>query len=108
MLELAEKSTRVSLNVNIKAPVVFLPQSSVSTNVIVADLGLVTVKNYFEIVPSRTHTKIPPILDIMSVALSELKMYRCAAGSCVQLTFSIRVEQICTFKYESCDFRMCA
>ncbi|XP_053480404.1 vacuolar protein sorting-associated protein 13A isoform X2 [Ictalurus furcatus] len=76
VLELAEKSTRVSLNVNIKAPVVFLPQSSVSTNVIVADLGLVTVKNYFEIVPSRTHTKIPPILDIMSVALSELKMYR--------------------------------
>ncbi|KAB5567777.1 hypothetical protein PHYPO_G00236760 [Pangasianodon hypophthalmus] len=76
VLELAEKSTRISLNVNIKAPVVFLPQSSISTNVIVADLGLVTVKNHFEIVPCKTHTKIPPILDIMSVALSELKMYR--------------------------------
>ncbi|KAK3540200.1 hypothetical protein QTP70_028391 [Hemibagrus guttatus] len=76
VLELAEKSTRISLNVNIKAPVVFLPQSSVSTNVIVADLGLVTVKNHFEIVPSKTHTKIPPILDTMTVALSELKMYR--------------------------------
>ncbi|KAF7694965.1 vacuolar protein sorting-associated protein 13A isoform X1 [Silurus meridionalis] len=76
VLELAEKSTRISLNVNIKAPVVFLPQSSVSTNVIVADLGLVTVKNHFEIVPSQTHTKIPPILETMSVALSELKMYR--------------------------------
>lgn len=84
VLELAEKSTRISLNVNIKAPVVFLPQSSVSTNVIVADLGLVTVKNHFEIVPSKTHTKIPPILDIMRVALSELKMYRCAAGLCVK------------------------
>ncbi|XP_060787336.1 vacuolar protein sorting-associated protein 13A isoform X2 [Neoarius graeffei] len=76
VLELAEKSTRISLNVNVKAPVVFLPQSSVSTNVIVADLGLVTVKNHFEIVPSKTHTKIPPILDVMSVGLSELKMYR--------------------------------
>ncbi|KAM9475939.1 intermembrane lipid transfer protein VPS13A isoform 2-T2 [Clarias gariepinus] len=76
VLELAEKSTRISLDVNIKAPVVFLPQSSVSTNVIVADLGLVTVKNHFEIVPSKKHTAIPPVLDVMSVALSELKMYR--------------------------------
>lgn len=85
VLELAEKCTRISLNVNIKAPVVFLPQSSMSTDVIVADLGLVTVKNVFEIVPSKTHTKIPPILDIMTVALSELKMYRCGSGSCVKL-----------------------
>ncbi|XP_072538496.1 intermembrane lipid transfer protein VPS13A isoform X2 [Salminus brasiliensis] len=76
VLELAEKSTRISLDVDIKAPVVFLPQSSISTNVIVADLGLVTVKNHFEIVPSQSHTKIPPILDIMNVALSDLKMYR--------------------------------
>ncbi|XP_066500890.1 vacuolar protein sorting-associated protein 13A isoform X2 [Hoplias malabaricus] len=76
VLELAEKSTRISLDVNIKAPVVFLPQSSVSTNVIVADLGLVTAQNHFEIVPTPSHTTIPPILDVMSVALSDLKMYR--------------------------------
>lgn len=81
VLELAEKSTRISLDVNIKAPVVFLPQSSISTNVIVADLGLVTVQNHFEIVPSQSHTKIPPILDIMSVALSDLKMYRWGTGT---------------------------
>ncbi|XP_052420043.1 vacuolar protein sorting-associated protein 13A isoform X3 [Carassius gibelio] len=76
VLELAERSTRISLDVDIKAPVVFLPQSSVSQNVIVADLGLVTVKNHFEIVSSPTHTKIPPVMDIMAVALSDLKMYR--------------------------------
>uniref|UniRef100_A0A8C1Q6U5 Vacuolar protein sorting 13 homolog A n=1 Tax=Cyprinus carpio TaxID=7962 RepID=A0A8C1Q6U5_CYPCA len=76
VLELAERSTRISLDVDIKAPVVFLPQSSVSNNVIVADLGLVTVKNHFEIVSSPTHTKIPPVMDIMAVGLSDLKMYR--------------------------------
>ncbi|KAG1949192.1 vacuolar protein sorting-associated protein 13A isoform X1 [Pimephales promelas] len=76
VLELAERSTRISLDVDIKAPVVFLPQSSVSHNVIVADLGLVTVKNRFEIVSSPTHTKIPPVMDIMAVGLSDLKMYR--------------------------------
>uniref|UniRef100_A0A8C2GG89 Vacuolar protein sorting 13 homolog A n=1 Tax=Cyprinus carpio TaxID=7962 RepID=A0A8C2GG89_CYPCA len=83
VLELAERSTRISLDVDIKAPVVFLPQSSVSQNVIVADLGLVTVKNHFEIVSSPTHTKIPPVMDIMAVGLSDLKMYRL-----VQTTFT--------------------
>lgn len=76
VLELAERSTRISLDVDIKAPVVFLPQSSVSHNVIVADLGLVTVKNHFKIVSSPTHNKIPPVVDIMAVGLSDLKMYR--------------------------------
>uniref|UniRef100_A0A9J8AM67 Vacuolar protein sorting 13 homolog A n=1 Tax=Cyprinus carpio carpio TaxID=630221 RepID=A0A9J8AM67_CYPCA len=76
VLELAERSTRISLDVDIKAPVVFLPQSSVSNNVIVADLGLVTVKNHFEMVSSPAHTKIPPVMDIMAVGLSDLKMYR--------------------------------
>ncbi|TRY91754.1 hypothetical protein DNTS_026184, partial [Danionella cerebrum] len=76
VLELAERSTRISMDVDIKAPVVFLPQSSVSHNVIVADLGLVTVKNHFEMVSSPTHTKIPPVMDIMTVRLSDLKMYR--------------------------------
>lgn len=91
VLELAEKSTRISLNVKFKAPVVFLPQSSISTNVIVADLGLVTVKNHFEIVPSKTHTKIPPVLDTMTVALSELKMYRCGSGVKVNLIHLIKL-----------------
>uniref|UniRef100_A0A8C2BZ69 Vacuolar protein sorting 13 homolog A n=1 Tax=Cyprinus carpio TaxID=7962 RepID=A0A8C2BZ69_CYPCA len=76
VLELAERSTRISLDVDIKAPVVFLPQSSVSNNVIVADLGLVTVKNHFEMVSSPAHNKIPPVMDIMAVGLSDLKMYR--------------------------------
>uniref|UniRef100_A0AAR2KW21 Vacuolar protein sorting 13 homolog A n=1 Tax=Pygocentrus nattereri TaxID=42514 RepID=A0AAR2KW21_PYGNA len=90
VLELAEKSTRISLDVDIKAPVIFLPQSSISTNVIVADLGLVTVQNHFEIVPSQSHTKIPPILDVMSVALSDLKMYRC--GSEIQLLKPVNMD----------------
>ncbi|XP_028822843.1 vacuolar protein sorting-associated protein 13A-like isoform X3 [Denticeps clupeoides] len=74
--ELAERSTRISLDVHINAPVLFLPQSSTSTNVIVADLGLVTVHNQFAVVQSATHTSIPPVTDNMTVGLSDLKMYR--------------------------------
>uniref|UniRef100_A0A674DPI5 Vacuolar protein sorting 13 homolog A n=1 Tax=Salmo trutta TaxID=8032 RepID=A0A674DPI5_SALTR len=76
VMELAERSTRISLDVDFNAPVVFLPQSSSSANVIVADLGMVTVKNRFAMVPSQMHVKIPPVMDTMTVGLSDLKMYR--------------------------------
>uniref|UniRef100_A0A8C9R8L2 Vacuolar protein sorting 13 homolog A n=1 Tax=Scleropages formosus TaxID=113540 RepID=A0A8C9R8L2_SCLFO len=75
VMELAERSTRISLDVDIKAPVVFVPQSSTSRNVIVADFGLVTVKNHFYMVSSKTHKKIPPVIDVITVGLSDLKMY---------------------------------
>ncbi|XP_078141113.1 intermembrane lipid transfer protein VPS13A isoform X2 [Centroberyx gerrardi] len=76
VMELAERSTRIALEVHFNAPVIFLPQSSSSTNVIVADLGLLSVKNHFVKEPSKTHVKIPPVVDIMTVGLSDLKMYR--------------------------------
>lgn len=74
--ELAERSTRIALNVHFNAPVIFLPQSSTSSNVIVADLGLLSVKNRFNKQPFKREAKIPPVVDIMTVRLTDLKMYR--------------------------------
>ncbi|KAM7018715.1 intermembrane lipid transfer protein VPS13A isoform 2-T2 [Tautogolabrus adspersus] len=74
--ELAERSTRIALNVHFNAPVIFLPQSSTSSNVIVADLGLLSVKNQFAKQPCKSNTKIPPVVDRMAVKLTDLKMYR--------------------------------
>uniref|UniRef100_A0AAQ6A429 Vacuolar protein sorting 13 homolog A n=1 Tax=Amphiprion ocellaris TaxID=80972 RepID=A0AAQ6A429_AMPOC len=74
--ELAERSTRIALNVHFNAPIIFLPQSSSSSNVIVADLGLLSVKNYFAKQPFKSDAKIPPVVDIMTVRLTDLKMYR--------------------------------
>lgn len=74
--ELAERSTRIALNVHFNAPVIFLPQSSSSSNVIVADLGLLSVKNRFAKQPFKSDAKIPPVVDIMTVRLTDLKMYR--------------------------------
>nr|XP_019956405.1 PREDICTED: vacuolar protein sorting-associated protein 13A [Paralichthys olivaceus] len=74
--ELAERSTRIALNVHFNAPVIFLPQSSSSTNVIVADLGLLSVKNHFSKQPFKSDANIPPVVDIMTVRLTDLKMYR--------------------------------
>ncbi|XP_053725885.1 vacuolar protein sorting-associated protein 13A isoform X1 [Synchiropus splendidus] len=74
--ELAERSTRIALNVHFNAPVIFLPQSSSSNNVIVADLGLLSVKNHFAKQPCKSDVTIPPVVDIMIVRLTDLKMYR--------------------------------
>ncbi|XP_059192632.1 vacuolar protein sorting-associated protein 13A [Centropristis striata] len=74
--ELAERSTRIALNVHFNAPVIFLPQSSSSSNVIVADLGLLSVKNRFAKQPCKSDAKIPPVVDIMTVRLTDLRMYR--------------------------------
>ncbi|XP_032062498.1 vacuolar protein sorting-associated protein 13A isoform X2 [Aythya fuligula] len=74
--ELAERSSRLALDINIKAPVVIIPQSAVSANVLVADLGLITVKNQFFIAKSKSWYNLPPVVDSMTVNLSELKLYR--------------------------------
>uniref|UniRef100_A0A668ANF6 Vacuolar protein sorting 13 homolog A n=1 Tax=Myripristis murdjan TaxID=586833 RepID=A0A668ANF6_9TELE len=74
VMELAERSTRIALEVHLNAPVIFVPQSSSSANVIVADLGFLSVKNRFAKEPCETHVKIPPIVDIMTVGLTDLKI----------------------------------
>ncbi|KAJ0067962.1 hypothetical protein NL108_014076, partial [Boleophthalmus pectinirostris] len=74
--ELAERSSRISLSVHFNAPVIFLPQSSSSSNVIVADLGRLSVKNRFVTKPFKSDAKIPPVVDIIKVKLTDLRMYR--------------------------------
>uniref|UniRef100_A0A803VEQ0 Vacuolar protein sorting 13 homolog A n=1 Tax=Ficedula albicollis TaxID=59894 RepID=A0A803VEQ0_FICAL len=71
---LAERSSRSALDINIKAPVVIIPQSAMSANVLVADLGLITVKNQFFIAKTKTRCSVPPVIDSMTVKLSELKL----------------------------------
>ncbi|XP_023200047.1 vacuolar protein sorting-associated protein 13A isoform X2 [Xiphophorus maculatus] len=74
--ELAERSTRIALDVHFNAPVIFLPQSSSSSNVIVADLGFLSIKNRFIKQPFKSDATIPPVVDKMIMKLTDLKMYR--------------------------------
>lgn len=77
--ELAQQSFRLALDIDIKAPVVIVPQSSTSTNVLVADLGLINIKNQFSIVTTKIRSSLPPVIDCMMVKLSDLKLYRSVA-----------------------------
>ncbi|MEJ1285501.1 vacuolar protein sorting 13A [Cricetulus griseus] len=76
--DLAQRSFRVSVNIDLKAPVIVIPQSSVSTNAVVVDLGLIRVHNQFSMV-SGEDTTSPPVIDKMEVQLTKLKLSRILA-----------------------------
>ncbi|KAM5242082.1 intermembrane lipid transfer protein VPS13C isoform 2-T2 [Hipposideros larvatus] len=73
--DLAQRSFRVSVNIDLKAPVIVIPQSSISTNAVVADLGLIRVQNQFSLVSGEDYLN-PPVIDRMDVQLTKLKLSR--------------------------------
>lgn len=73
--DLAQRSFRASINIDLKAPVIVIPQSSVSTNAVVVDLGLIRVKNHFQLLSGEDDVN-PPVIDRMEVQLTELKLSR--------------------------------
>nr|XP_033776023.1 vacuolar protein sorting-associated protein 13C isoform X2 [Geotrypetes seraphini] len=75
MKDFAQKSFRLLMDINLKAPVIIIPQSSSSHNSIVADLGLIRVQNSFSLV-SAEKCSLPPVIDSMDVHLTQLKLSR--------------------------------
>ncbi|EPQ04528.1 Vacuolar protein sorting-associated protein 13C [Myotis brandtii] len=73
--DLAQRSFRVSINIDLKAPVIVIPQSSISTNAVVVDLGLMRVQNQFSLVSGEDFLN-PPVIDRMDVQLTKLKLSR--------------------------------
>ncbi|PNI62121.1 VPS13A isoform 5 [Pan troglodytes] len=73
--ELARRSSRMALDINIKAPVVVIPQSPVSENVFVADFGLITMTNTFHMI-TESQSSPPPVIDLITIKLSEMRLYR--------------------------------
>ncbi|XP_051484024.1 intermembrane lipid transfer protein VPS13C isoform X2 [Apus apus] len=76
MKDFAKKSFRLLMDVNLKAPVIVVPESSTSCNALVADLGLIRVQNEFKLV-SSDESSLPPVVDNMDVQLTHLKLSRC-------------------------------
>ncbi|XP_023578759.1 vacuolar protein sorting-associated protein 13A [Octodon degus] len=73
--ELAQRSSRLALDVKIKAPVVVIPQSPDSANIFVADFGLITMTNKF-IMVTQSQSNPPPVIDLITIKLSEMRLYR--------------------------------
>ncbi|KAM8783626.1 intermembrane lipid transfer protein VPS13C isoform 3-T3 [Rhynchonycteris naso] len=75
MKDLTQRSFRLLMDINLKAPVIIIPQSSVSPNAVIADLGLIRVENKFSLV-SMEHYSLPPVIDKMNIQLTQLKLSR--------------------------------
>ncbi|KFO74137.1 Vacuolar protein sorting-associated protein 13C, partial [Cuculus canorus] len=80
MKDFAKKSFRLLMDVNLKAPVIVVPESSTSCNALVADLGLIRVQNEFKLV-SSDESSLPPVIDNMDVQLTHLKLSRCITST---------------------------
>lgn len=85
--DLAQRSFRVSINIDLKAPVIVIPQSSISTNAVVVDLGLIRVQNQFSLVSGEDYLN-PPVIDRMDVQLTKLKLSRYALSVIMDLSIS--------------------
>nr|XP_051678303.1 intermembrane lipid transfer protein VPS13C isoform X2 [Oryctolagus cuniculus] len=75
MKDLAHRSFRLLMDINLKAPVIIIPQSSVSPNAVIADLGLIRVENNFSLIAVE-HYSLPPVIDKMNIQLTQLKLSR--------------------------------
>ncbi|KAM3877457.1 intermembrane lipid transfer protein VPS13C [Diretmus argenteus] len=73
--DFAQKSFRLSMDIKLKAPLIIIPQSSVSHNAVEVDLGLITVGNSFSLLPVEG-CPLPAVIDNMDVQLTELKLSR--------------------------------
>ncbi|XP_059213226.1 intermembrane lipid transfer protein VPS13C isoform X2 [Centropristis striata] len=71
----AQKSFRLSMDIKLKAPLIIVPQSSTSHNAVVVDLGLITVRNSFSLLPAEGFS-LPAVIEKMDVKLTQLKLSR--------------------------------
>ncbi|KAM7424819.1 hypothetical protein PAMA_000939 [Pampus argenteus] len=75
--DFAQKSFRLSMDINLKAPLLIVPQSPTSHNAVVVDLGLITVRNSFSLLPAEGFS-LPAVVEKMDVRLTQLKLSRTA------------------------------
>ena len=75
---LQERSTRIALNVRMKAPVIVVPKCSTSLEGLLVDLGQLSLDNVFS-VASRddlSSSGLPPVLERMHIELTSLSLAR--------------------------------
>lgn len=71
----AQKSFRLLMDIELKAPILIIPQSSSSHNAVLMDLGMITVGNSFSLLPAEGFS-LPVVMEKMDVKLTQLKLSR--------------------------------
>lgn len=89
--DFALKSFRLSVDITLKAPLIIIPQSSISQNAFVVDLGLITMNNTFSLTPAKGFP-LPAVVETMDVKLTHLKLLRYYWGNVLIIVYILRSE----------------
>lgn len=93
---LQETATRLLLKVNMKAPVIVVPQNSTSSNTLMLDFGQLSITNSFKLAGKLSPNNVPAILEEMNIVLTSLKLSRYFQSyhisSCIIRHINISVE----------------
>ena len=72
---------KIKFDINVNAPKVVVPMSSLRREGFIVDLGNIGISNSFQIIPETAAMETQAILDMLTIALSDLKVYRYMANS---------------------------
>ncbi|CAG0907690.1 unnamed protein product, partial [Cyprideis torosa] len=71
-----QKAFRVRLNIDMKAPLIFIPRNSDSEEIILADFGALKINNTFQMSEIRNELGEPVIFDKIHMELNDMKLSR--------------------------------
>lgn len=74
--KLQETAPRVGLKINMDAPLIVIPTSSKSREVLLADFGELSIQNSFHLSGQTSSSGVPAVLDRMIIQLKQLKLTR--------------------------------
>ena len=67
---------KIKFDVNVQAPNILLPFNSLRREGYIVDLGYIGVSNSFQVIPETSSMETKAILDIITIDLSGLTVYR--------------------------------
>lgn len=76
MRDAYEKATKISLNVDLKAPYIVVPVDSSSYHAVEVDLGHLAVTNSFLVLSTVNEYGYPAVVDEMKLKLNNMKVQR--------------------------------
>ena len=67
---------KIKFDININAPHIIIPLNSLRREGFIVDLGQIGISNSFQIVPETALMETKAILDIITIDLSGLRVFR--------------------------------
>ncbi|KAK6178554.1 hypothetical protein SNE40_013319 [Patella caerulea] len=99
---LQEKAPRVGMNIKMKAPLIIVPQKSTSNNLLMMDLGDLTIGNNFNLAGQKSSSGVPAVLDKMKIVLNEVKLSRAYMKEGGEITAECLILEPLTISIDIC------